>query len=255
MRISAVFTSLALLAGGVNGSRADDYWSGYLYLDHHYARIRLEDNGKAVSSWSQNRSDLGAAMQYRLDACAVGLNVSELRHANTTYDDNPIGTSITAEGGCRVSDLWIVGLGRYTKVNTWETEMRAYGGGLSYFMTDRLRMAVSAEQRRYSGAPPSEWMIYTAKSSYFLTDDLMLSSSLEFDQSDVSRTYSLFSDVEYKLKERPVSFYAGLMAGSNRTEGSNVHGHILGAQAGLRFFFNDGSLKTILDNSMPDFGH
>lgn len=255
MRISAVFVSLALLAGGVNGSRADDYWSGYLYLDHQYARIRLEDNDKRYGAWSLNQSNLGAAIQYRLDACAVGLNVSETRYASTTYDDNPIGTNIAAEGGCRVSDLWIVGLGRYTRVNTRDSETRAYGVGLSYFMSDRLRMAVSAEQQRDSGAPPNEWMIYTAKSSYFLTDDLLLSSSLELDQSDVSKTYSLFSDIEYKLKDRPVSFYAGLMAGSNRTDGSNVHGHILGAQAGLRFFFNDGSLKTILDNSIPDFGH
>ena len=254
MRISAVFTSLALLAGGVSGSRADDYWSGYLYLDHQYAGIRLFDNDKRYSAWSVNRSHLGGAIQYRLDACAVGLNVSETRHTSTMTSANSIGTDIAAEGGCRVGDLWIVGLGRYTKVNTSDWETRAYGGGLSYFVSDRLRMAVSAEQQRDSGAAPNEWMIYTARSSYFLTDDLLVSSSLELDQSDVSRTYSLFSNIEYKLKDRPVSFYAGLIAGSNRTDGSDSHGHILGAQAGVRFFFNDGSLKTLLDNSIPDFG-
>ena len=97
-------------------------------------------------------------------------------------------------------------------------------------------------------------MTYAIQSKYFATDDLMLSSSLEFDRFDASKAYSIFSKIEYKLEDRPISFYAGFRAWWSQSDDKDFSVKSFDATVGLRFFFNDGSLKTIVNNSIPDFG-
>jgi hypothetical protein len=262
MKTAAIFAALVMLASSENISRADDYWSGYVDLSHLHERVTGED-GAGHFSDRINLNTLGGAIQYRLDNCAVGLKISGSSHHYSFTSSSEASTTIGAEAGCRVKNLWIVGLGRFTSFDeadpTTEYKDGAYGIGLYYIFNDQYRLGFAAEQQKNSLSTSDfsfndQWMTYAIKSKYFVSDDLMLSSSLEFDQFDTGKTYSISSKIEYKLKDRPISFYAGFAAGWSQSDDIDSSIKSLDATVGLRFFFNDGSLKTIVNNSIPDFG-
>ena len=261
MKTAAIFAALVMLASSENISRADDYLSGYLDLGHQYTKVTGEDLEGNFSD-RMNTSTLDGAIQYRLDNCAVGLKISGSSfHLNGAAGSTSTSTTIGAEAGCRVKNLWIVGLGDFSSSEGDATSRTgAYGIGLDYIFNDQYRLGFAAEQHKRSFSTPDisfnyQWMTYAIQSKYFANDDLMLSSSLEFDRLDAFKSYSIFSKIEYKLKDRPLSFYAGLGADWGKADNMDVSVESVSATVGLRFFFNDGSLKTIVNNSIPDFGN
>jgi hypothetical protein len=266
MKTAAFFAALAILASGADVSRADDYLSGYLDLGYTYQGVRLYDHGKLDLIQNLNAGTLGGAIQYRFDACAAGLSISESLNfeetdfGKNTYHSSGTNTAVGAMAGCRLDKLWIIGFGGS---NAFAEPYRRdnYGIGLYYIFDEQYRIGFSAEEiydhfprvDKYFGASISEWAKYTIHAKYFLDDNLLLSTSLTYQPSNDSNSYGLFSGLEYKLQDRPVSFYAGLEAEYSRADEAEISAGALSATAGLRFFFNDGSLKTIVNNSMPDF--
>lgn len=263
MKNAAFFAALVMLAGSETSSRADDYLSGYLDLSYQHQSSSSYDDGKLWMSQRLGTSTLGGAVQYRLDDCAAGLKVSELLYDaetrlhgkyvidHATHRASSTSTRIGAQAGCRVEKLWIVGLGG-ANIPEEGNGVGNFGLGLHYIFNDQFRLGFSAE--KYRQTDYFQWMEYSARSNYFVNDDIMLSASLKFEDNNGSKAYGIFSKVEYKPNDRPVSFYAGFGANWSRSDEFAVNDNSVSAVAGLRFYFNDGSLKTIVNNSMPDFG-
>lgn len=263
MKNAAFFAALVMLAGSETSSRADDYLSGYLDLSYLLQRSSGYDDGRLWISQRFGTSELGGAVQYRLDDCAAGLKVSESLSDSearfhvkdvtdpVTHSANSASTRIGAQAGCRAEKLWIVGLGG-AYIPEEGNRIGNYGLGLYYIFNDQYRLGFSAEKYRQTDF--FQWMEYSVRSNYFANDDVMLSASLKFEDNNGFKAYGIFSKVEYKLNDRPVSFYAGLGAGWSQSDEFATNANSVSAIAGLRFYFNDGSLKTIVNNSMPDFG-
>lgn len=263
MKNAAFFAALVMLACSETSSCADDYLSGYLDLSYLHYRSRGYDDGQLWTSQRSGISTLGGAVQYRLDDCAAGLKVSESLYdsesrfygkyavGQATLRANGTSTSIGTQAGCRVEKLWIVGLGG-AYIPEEGNRVGNYGLGLYYIFDDQYRLGFSAEKYRQTDF--FQWMEYSVRSNYFVNDDVKLSASLKFEDNNGSKAYGIFSRVEYKPNGRPVSFYAGLGADWYRSDESAATANSVSATAGIRFYFNEGSLKTIVNNSMPDFG-
>jgi hypothetical protein len=275
--MKTVLFSAALLSLSVSAANADDYLSGYIDFDYSHMRTIGDASGARYFDESRDAATLTGAFQYRLNNCAVGLQISGSRSHTTgtdyaflssfpyEYDSN--GYVAGAEAGCRVQNLWIIGLGSLGSTHsedtngfTFDQKMSGYGAGLYYIFNNNYALGFAAEKVQYTdssvnGSLDFDEMRYLAKSDYFFNDNLLWSTTLAFDHFDTSKDYSIFSRIEYKLKNHPISFYAGIGGTWLKANDFDLTQKGLTAMIGARFYFNDGSLKTIVGNSIPNFGN
>lgn len=273
MKTALLSAALLSLAASACTASADDYLSGYIDFDYTHMRLISDSYGTRDLDQNQNEGTLTGTVQYRLNNCAAELQISGSgthttgANGNLPFEVDGNGYVVSADAGCKVQNLWIIGLGSLSSIHNVATtgftsgqKMSTFGAGLHYSFNDHYALGFAAEKLSYTNIWANDSdkfsaMRYLAKSDYFFYDDLMLSTTLAFSRFDKYNLYSIFSRIEYKLKNRPISFYAGAGGSRLRVDDFHITQKSLTAIVGARFYFNDGSLKTIVDNSVPNFGN
>jgi hypothetical protein len=275
-----------LLSATATAAYADDYWSGFLDINTSFQRDNYYDgsNIKVLQDDQWHRT-AAAEVQYRWNACAIGARAnfsvvsydtsSAITGAETERDTE--GYGIGAQAGCNLHGLWLVGFGSVQKTD-WDwissvTEItdyrdRTYGAGLYFQHLERMGygIAVSRLNTQYTAtfydpywgfAYPLKYEIDTniveGKLDYFITQNLLSSTTISYSKNDNSGSSSFFTRLEFKPESMNFAAYAGIGASIARADDTDDEIKSYTAKVGLRWYFAKDTLQTMHNNQMPTF--
>lgn len=272
------FVSIILLGSATQAVAQDAFndLTGYFDLGLGYTQNSAYFNDIKVGSSDEWSGTATAVMQYRFDRCAVGMLASAKNDAESvetnsyfapTYDIDRKILTIAGQAGCEVHDFWIVAFGllgtnsgESSIGGNWSTDRNAWGGGIDYRFSPDLSLGLMVMRDDYDFSGDTlETMLYGAKVDYFFHENMMLSTRLNLRNDDFDRTFEASSTLFYKPEDWRVALYGGVTGSFQSAKswtlmpGDEAHTTSIGAVAGLRFFFDDHTLRAQHNNTMPVF--